>query len=166
MDIPPPRLAHTTVLYQSTIRVFSGGNGLQALNDVWTFDVGGSLDRMRWEHFTISGCKRPSPCEFKMTNLVRNAMIVVGGGEREYFQGRRKHHPDIFIAERKAYFSRRPADSLKRFPTHFWMRRTMACVTAADSVFSPSHALPDILSYLVCLGFMYISWTFPARRKC
>jgi hypothetical protein len=34
-----PRRTHTTVLYQNNI-VFGGGNGLQALNDVWTLDVG------------------------------------------------------------------------------------------------------------------------------
>jgi hypothetical protein len=43
----PPRHTHSTVLYQNKIWVFGGGNGLQALNDVWTFYVGGSLDRMR-----------------------------------------------------------------------------------------------------------------------
>ena len=45
-DVPLPRHAHTTVLYQNKIWVFSRGNGLQALRDVWTLDVIGSLDRM------------------------------------------------------------------------------------------------------------------------
>jgi hypothetical protein len=48
-DVPPPRSAHTTMLYQNKVWVFSSGNGLQALNDVWTLDVGNSLNRMRWE---------------------------------------------------------------------------------------------------------------------
>jgi len=47
-DVPPPQRTHTTVLYQNKIWVFDGGNGLQALNDVWFLRVGSSsLDRMR-----------------------------------------------------------------------------------------------------------------------
>ncbi|KAH9989555.1 hypothetical protein BJV77DRAFT_1069409 [Russula vinacea] len=86
-DLPPPRRAHTTVLYQSKIWVFGGGNGLQALNDVWTLDVSGSLDRMRWEQVAISGRKRPSPRGYHTANLVQNVMIVIGGSDgRECFQ--------------------------------------------------------------------------------
>jgi hypothetical protein len=86
-EIPPPRRAHTTVLYQNKIWVFGGGNGLQALNDVWTLDVGTSLDRMRWEQFAIAGRKRPSPRGYHTANLVQNMMIVVGGSDgRECFQ--------------------------------------------------------------------------------
>jgi hypothetical protein len=86
-DVPPPRRAHTTVLYQSKIWVFGGGNGLQALNDVWTLDVGTSLDRMKWEQITITGRKRPSPRGYHTANLVQNMMIVVGGSDgRECFQ--------------------------------------------------------------------------------
>lgn len=86
-DVPPPRRAHTTVLYQNKIWVFGGGNGLQALNDVWTLDVGTSLDRMKWEQITITGRKRPSPRGYHTANLVQNMMIVVGGSDgRECFQ--------------------------------------------------------------------------------
>ena len=86
-DVPPPRRAHTTVLYQNKIWVFGGGNGLQALNDVWTLDVSGSLDRMKWEQVAILGRKRPSPRGYHTANLVQNVMIVVGGSDgRECFQ--------------------------------------------------------------------------------
>src|SRR3981081_1046226 len=33
---PVPRRAHTAVFYQNMIWVFGGGNGMQALNDLWT----------------------------------------------------------------------------------------------------------------------------------
>jgi len=46
-DVPPPRRAYAAVLYRNKIWIFGGGNGLQALNDVWTLPVVGSLDRMR-----------------------------------------------------------------------------------------------------------------------
>ncbi|KAH9177240.1 galactose oxidase [Lactarius sanguifluus] len=86
-DVPPPRRAHTTVMYQGKIWVFGGGNGLQALNDVWTLDVGTSLDRMKWEQVAITGRKRPSPRGYHTANLVQNMMIVVGGSDgRECFQ--------------------------------------------------------------------------------
>jgi hypothetical protein len=36
---PAPRRAHTAVLYNGKIYIFGGGNGLTALNDLWTLDV-------------------------------------------------------------------------------------------------------------------------------
>ncbi|KAI0085582.1 galactose oxidase [Irpex rosettiformis] len=85
--IPPPRRAHTAVLYRGRIWVFGGGNGTQALNDLWTLEVGNnaSVDRMKWEMMKTGG-KTPSPRGYHTANLVGNVMVVVGGSDgRECF---------------------------------------------------------------------------------
>ena len=47
--VPPPRRAHTAVFYRNKVYVFGGGNGSQALNDLWTLDVGVNVEKMKWE---------------------------------------------------------------------------------------------------------------------
>jgi hypothetical protein len=77
---------HITVLYQNEIWMFGSGNVLQALHDVRTLDVGSSLDRMRWEQVTISGCRRPSLRGYQRANLVQRDRVVVEGSDgRECF---------------------------------------------------------------------------------
>ncbi|KAH7910001.1 hypothetical protein BJ138DRAFT_1009756 [Hygrophoropsis aurantiaca] len=84
-ECPAPRRAHTSVLYQNKIWVFGGGNGLTALNDLWTLDVGVSIDRMRWEPIRTRG-EPPAPRGYHTANLVGNVMIVIGGSDgRECF---------------------------------------------------------------------------------
>ncbi|OBZ74514.1 Dynein alpha chain, flagellar outer arm [Grifola frondosa] len=84
-DEPPPRRAHTAVLYRNKIWIFGGGNGLEALNDVWTLEVGGPIERMRWEHVETRG-KKPTPRGYHTANLIGNVMVVVGGSDgRECF---------------------------------------------------------------------------------
>ncbi|TFY63562.1 hypothetical protein EVG20_g6259 [Dentipellis fragilis] len=84
-ELPPPRRAHTAVYYQGKIWVFGGGNGMQALNDVWTLDVSGSIDKMRWECIETSR-KKPTPRGYHTANLIGNVMIIVGGSDgRECF---------------------------------------------------------------------------------
>ncbi|RDX43634.1 hypothetical protein OH76DRAFT_1544274 [Lentinus brumalis] len=48
-SVPPPRRAHTLVLYKNKLWIFGGGNGSTALNDVWTLDVSGSAEKLRWD---------------------------------------------------------------------------------------------------------------------
>ena len=75
---PAPRRAHTAVLYKSKIWVFGGGNGLTALNDVWTLDVGGRV--MRWDEVETIG-RRPGSRGYHTANLVGNVMVVIGGSD-------------------------------------------------------------------------------------
>ena len=54
---------------------------MQALNNIWTLEASGSLDKMKWEQVTIDGRKRPSPRGYHTANLVQNVMIIVGGSD-------------------------------------------------------------------------------------
>ncbi len=86
-DLPPPRRAHTSVLYRGRIYVFGGGNGTQALNDLWTLEVGtnANVEKMRWEEQQTRG-RKPSPRGYHTANLIGNVMIVMGGSDgRECF---------------------------------------------------------------------------------
>ncbi|KAI0632818.1 galactose oxidase [Trametes polyzona] len=82
---PPPRRAHTSVLYKNKLWVFGGGNGSRALNDLWTLDLSGGLDNLRWEavetHAYGPNGKKPSPRGYHTSNLIGNIMVVVGGSD-------------------------------------------------------------------------------------
>ena len=87
-DAPHPttRRAHTAVYYDGKIWVFGGGNGSQALNDVWTLTANCPIEKMKWAKVEIQGNKQPSARGYHTANLVRNIMIVVGGSDgRECF---------------------------------------------------------------------------------
>jgi len=87
-DAPHPttRRAHTAVYYDGKIWVFGGGNGSQALNDVWTLTVNCLVEKMRWSKVEIRGSKQPSARGYHTANLVGNIMVVVGGSDgRECF---------------------------------------------------------------------------------
>lgn len=83
---PVPRRAHTAVFYQNMIWVFGGGNGMQALNDLWTLDVSaynghsGSGAKLRWQEMHPKG-GRPSPRGYHTANLVGNTMVIAGGSD-------------------------------------------------------------------------------------
>ncbi|KXN82385.1 Host cell factor 2 [Leucoagaricus sp. SymC.cos] len=77
---PPHRRAHTAVLYGNKIWVFGGGNGMVALDDVWTLDVNGSVT-MNWELVETKGVKKPGPRGYHTANLVGNIMVVIGGSD-------------------------------------------------------------------------------------
>ncbi|EKM52608.1 uncharacterized protein PHACADRAFT_261148 [Phanerochaete carnosa HHB-10118-sp] len=87
MVLPPPRRAHTAVLWRGKIWVFGGGNGSMALNDLWTLEASGSanMDRMKWELVQTRG-RKPTARGYHTANLVGNVMVIVGGSDgRECF---------------------------------------------------------------------------------
>ncbi|KAF8637120.1 hypothetical protein AX17_003024 [Amanita inopinata Kibby_2008] len=85
---PVPRRAHTAVLYQGMIWVFGGGNGMQALNDLWTLDVtacmgshsGSVTGKLRWQEMQTKG-EGPCPRGYHTANLIGNIMVVAGGSD-------------------------------------------------------------------------------------
>jgi Rab9 effector protein with kelch motifs len=78
--MPLPRRAHTAVLYKHKLYIFGGGNGVKALNDVWSLDTSVPVEKMRWEKVLTIG-SRPGPRGYHTANLVGNIMIVVGGSD-------------------------------------------------------------------------------------
>lgn len=83
--LPPPRRAHTSVFYRNRVYIFGGGNGTQALNDLWTLDVGVSVEKMKWEEMETKG-KKPTARGYHTANLVGNVMVIMGGSDgRECF---------------------------------------------------------------------------------
>ncbi|KAI0789187.1 galactose oxidase [Abortiporus biennis] len=109
MAIPPPRRAHTTIFYKNKVWVFGGGNGSQALNDLWTLDcgtygnaaaAGGGVawgDRMKWEMVNTKG-RKPTARGYHTANLVGSVMVVMGGSDgRECFS-------DIWCLNLGAFF--------------------------------------------------------------
>jgi UDP-N-acetylglucosamine:LPS N-acetylglucosamine transferase len=77
---PTLRRAHTAVLYNSKIWYFGGGNGQEALNDIWTLTVNVPVDKMRWEEIKVKG-RKPTARGYHTANLVGNVMVVMGGSD-------------------------------------------------------------------------------------
>ncbi|KIY48537.1 galactose oxidase [Fistulina hepatica ATCC 64428] len=76
---PAPRRAHTAVYYRGKIWIFGGGNGMTALNDVWTLDVS-VPGKFRWELVETKG-RKPTCRGYHTANLVGNLMIIIGGSD-------------------------------------------------------------------------------------
>jgi hypothetical protein len=98
---PAPRRAHTAVYYRGRVWVFGGGNGTEALNDVWALEAGNShlanAESMRWEFIPTQG-KAPAPRGYHTANLVGNIMVVIGGSDgKECFR-------DIWCLNLGVYF--------------------------------------------------------------
>ncbi|BEI82567.1 hypothetical protein CcaverHIS002_0304350 [Cutaneotrichosporon cavernicola] len=78
-NLPPPRRAHTTVLYRHFLVVFGGGNGQAALNDVWALDVS-DPSRLTWHEWRTRG-DVPQKKGYHTANLIGDKMIVFGGSD-------------------------------------------------------------------------------------
>ncbi|KAF8522698.1 galactose oxidase [Hysterangium stoloniferum] len=81
--VPIPRRAHATWYFQGKLYLFGGGNGVKALNDVWTLDVNMPYDMMKWEYVDIAGPK-PAPRGYHTANLVNDTVIVIGGSDGQH----------------------------------------------------------------------------------
>ncbi|WVQ82627.1 hypothetical protein IAT38_004759 [Cryptococcus sp. DSM 104549] len=79
MPIPPPRRAHTTVLYQNFLVVFGGGNGQAALNDVWALDIS-DHNNLSWQEWKTKG-DVPQKKGYHTANLIGDKMVVFGGSD-------------------------------------------------------------------------------------
>ncbi|KAL1407174.1 hypothetical protein Q8F55_006590 [Vanrija albida] len=76
---PPPRRAHTALLYRNFIVVFGGGNGQAALNDLWALDVS-DPEHLSWHEWTTHGDIPPKK-GYHSANLVQDKMVVFGGSD-------------------------------------------------------------------------------------
>jgi hypothetical protein len=96
LDLPHPRpcarRAHTAVYYQGRLIIFGGGDGGQALNDVWALDVTRDPEQWTWEELKTKGWKSklrdddepgeiPRARGYQTTDLVGNVMVVMGGSD-------------------------------------------------------------------------------------
>lgn len=86
---PAERRAHTAGYYDSKLWIFGGGNGMRALDDVWTLSLGPNQngiegpDRKRglkWEEQMTIG-RKPSRRGYHTSSFVGNKMVVVGGSD-------------------------------------------------------------------------------------
>jgi len=78
-QLPPPRRAHTTVLYRNFLVISGGGNGQTALNDIWALDISDPT-RLTWEEWPTQG-EAPARKGYHTANLVGDKMIVFGGSD-------------------------------------------------------------------------------------
>jgi len=121
------------VLYSGKIYVFGGGNGLRALNELWTLDVSrldtlprdASIGGLKWSLIETNG-DPPAPRGYHTANLVGNLMVIVGGSNgREQFS-------DIWCLNLESLV---------------WTR-----VSPMPSYRRLSHTSTHIVSYLVIVG--------------
>ncbi|KIR69365.1 kelch repeat-containing protein [Cryptococcus bacillisporus CA1873] len=79
LPLPPPRRAHSAVLYQHYLIVFGGGNGQAALNDVWALDVS-DPNALTWTEWKTKG-DIPQKKGYHTANLIGDKMVVFGGSD-------------------------------------------------------------------------------------
>src|SRR6185312_3158085 len=78
-QVPSPRRAHTTVYYNNCIYVFAGGDGVRALNDVYSLDIS-DMSNLVWKRLEPEG-RAPTSRGYHTSNLVGSKMIIYGGSD-------------------------------------------------------------------------------------
>ncbi|KAI6251302.1 hypothetical protein HI914_00015 [Erysiphe necator] len=83
---PSKRRAHTACLWRSGIYIFGGGDGSQALNDIWRLDVA-DINTMSWKLISppCSGLaidkSKPKARGYHTANMVGSKLIIYGGSD-------------------------------------------------------------------------------------
>jgi Rab9 effector protein with kelch motifs len=75
-NLPVPRRAHTSVLFDSGIYIFGGGSGSSGLNDLWRLEL--APQAPRWTQLFPTG-RKPEPRVYHTATVVRDVMIIYGG---------------------------------------------------------------------------------------
>jgi hypothetical protein len=74
-NLPCPRRAHTSVLFDAAMYIFGGGSGASGLNDLWRLDL---ISPPRWTQLHPTG-RKPEPRVYHTATVVRDVMIIYGG---------------------------------------------------------------------------------------
>lgn len=83
---PSKRRAHTACLWRNGIYVFGGGDGSQALNDIWRLDVM-DINKMSWKLISPSSSgsaldkSKPKARGYHTANMVGSKLIIYGGSD-------------------------------------------------------------------------------------
>ncbi|KAL1925632.1 uncharacterized protein VTP21DRAFT_515 [Calcarisporiella thermophila] len=76
---PTPRRAHSSCFYNNKLYIFGGGDGMRALNDVYTLDIKDS-NYMAWSKLSPRGVP-PTSRGYHTSNLVGDKWIIFGGSD-------------------------------------------------------------------------------------
>lgn len=73
---PPPRYAHSAVVYEDHMYIFGGERSAYAFNDVWAY----SFKEMKWTFITPKSGHIPSPRYDHSAAVTAEGMMVIYGG--------------------------------------------------------------------------------------
>jgi N-acetylneuraminic acid mutarotase len=78
-DVPGPRRAHTTCLFNRYLYLFGGGDGSRALNDVYRLDTS-DMNTLKWQKLEPEG-PIPTSRGYHTSTLVGSKLVVFGGSD-------------------------------------------------------------------------------------
>ncbi|RPA77114.1 galactose oxidase [Ascobolus immersus RN42] len=83
--VPSKRRAHTACFHKGAMYVFGGGDGDQALNDVWKLEVTDLNNPLTWKliskNTSPSDKTKPPPRGYHTANMVNGKLIIFGGSD-------------------------------------------------------------------------------------